>query len=410
MTSATSDRSALVSRPARLGLLGLGLLGAVAFAYGVLVGDSIRAWQALLVNFLFFAGLAFAGVAISAILHATCARWGRSLKRLAEATAAFLPIAFVLLMVLLLGVASWAPWVHEPVESKAAWLNIPFFVIRQVLTFALLSGLSLFYVYRSLRPDIGMLNESGEQAATGVAGRLIGGWQGIEVERQQNQKSQEVLAPCVLIAYAWIVSLVAFDFVMALDPHWFSTLAGGYFFVGNLFLGVAFVTVAALWARNRLELDHYIGDRQLYDVGKLLFGFCILWAYMVWSQYLVIWYGDLPEETEFVAHRMEGSWGSLTWIMLGLAFFGPFAVLLSRTIKTNAMGLTVIASMVLAGMWLERFVLVSPSLWHGEGVPLGIIEVLITAGVLSLFTWCYSTFLHTFPVLPVSDPRLAAVR
>lgn len=407
MTDGAANIDMLVSRRARQALLGVSLVGVLAFAYGIISGDGTRAWQALLVNFLFFAGLAHAGVAISAILQATCARWGRSLKRLSEATAAFLPVAFILLLVLLAGITNWAPWVSEPVEARRLWLNVPFFVARQTLLFVLLSGLSLTYVYRSLRPDVGMLDESGERQATGFARRLIGGWNGVVDERARNQRSQDVLAPCVLIAYGWIVSIVAIDFVVALDPHWFSTLVGAYYFVGNLFIGVAFLSVAAIWTRDRLRLQDYIGDRQLYDVGKLLFGFCILWAYMLWSQYLVIWYGDLPEETEFIAHRMQGSWAPLTWIALALAFFIPFALLLSRAIKTHVRGLTTIALFVLVGMWLERFILVAPSLWHESGIPFGLTEVLITAGVFSLFAWCYGTFLRAFPVLPVSDPRLA---
>ncbi len=409
MTDGTANTDTLVSGRAHPSLLVIGLVGGLAFVYGVVSGNGTRAWQALLVNFLFFAGLAYAGVAISAILQATCARWGRSLKRLSEATAAFLPVAFVLLLVLLVGITNWAPWIHAPVEARRLWLNVPCFVARQALMFVLLSGLSLAYLYRSLRPDVGMLDESGERTATGFARRLIGGWHGLVDERARNQRSQDVLAPCVLIAYGWIVSLVAIDFVVALDPDWFSSLAGAYYFVGNLFVGVAFLAVAAIWARNRLRLQAYIGERQLSDVGKLLFGFCILWAYMLWSQYLVIWYGDLPEETGFIAHRMYGSWAPLTWIALMMVFFIPFTLLLSRNVKTHARGLTTIALLVLVGMWLERFILVVPSLWHENGTPLGVLEGLITAGVFSLFWWCYCTFLRAFPVLPVSDPRLAPI-
>ena len=408
MTATTGDGTFQAGRMRQVGL-GLAAVGTAAFVYGLLIGDSIRAWQALLVNFLFFAGLAQAGVALSAMLQTTSARWGRSLKRMSEATAAFLPVAFGLLLILLLGISTWAPWVREPIEAKTPWLNIPFFVIRQILAFLLLSWLSLLYVYRSLRPDIGMLNESGERQATGFAKRLIADWQGVVQERLSSQRSQDRLAPGLLIAYAWVLSLVAFDFVMALDPHWFSTLMGAYYFIGNLFVGIAFVTIVAVWGRDRLGLQDYIGRQQLHDIGKLLFGFSILWAYMVWSQYLVIWYGDLPEETEFVYHRMHGAWAPVTWAVITLSFTAPFTVLLSRAVKTHSRGLTAIAIVALVGMWLERFLLVSPSLWHGDGVPLGIVEVLVTAGVLGLFGSCYATFLDTFPVLPVSDPRLTTV-
>jgi hypothetical protein len=396
----------VVSESTRRLYLVAGLAGAAAFLYGVALGDSIRAWQSLLVNFLFFGGLAQAGVAISAIMQVTSSRWGRALKRTSEATAAFFPISLVLLLTLLAGTTAWAPWVHEPVESKAAWLNIPFFVTRQVLGFLLLTGLSLRYVYRSLRPDIGQLDQSGERAATGFSRRLISGWQGIHQERQTSQRSQSRLAPAVLIAYGWIFTLVAFDFFMSLDPHWFSTLAGGYYFIGNLFIGLAFLSIIAVWSRDELQLRQYIGPHQLHDVGKLLFGFCILWAYMFWSQYLVIWFGDLAEETEFIYHRMHGAWGPLSWTVFAMAFVIPFVVLLSRAVKTNPRGLTIIACVAFIGMWLERFILVSPSLWHGDGVPLGLIELLVSVGVGGLFAWSYTTFLQTFPVLPLADPRL----
>ena len=173
-----------------------------------------------------------------------------------------------------------------------------------------------------------------------------------------------------------------------------------------LLIGVAFLTLVAVLGRDRLRLHDYIGSGQLHDVGKLLFGFCILWAYMLWSQYLVIWYADLPEETAFVARRMSGEWATFTWLAIGLAFVVPFVVLLSRRVKTSTHGLGTVALAALVGMWVERFVLVSPSLWRGDGVPLGIPEVLITGGILSVFRICYTTFLQTFPVLAVSDPRL----
>ena len=399
----------IVSSGPRRVLLALSLAGALAFLYGVLLGDARRAWQALLVNFLFFAGLAQAGVVFSAILQTTSAQWGRPLKRLAEATASFLPVAFLLLLILFLGIAEWAPWVREPVEAKRMWLNIPFFVARETLGFLLLSALSLAYVYQSLRPDIGLLHESGDRRAVGSVGRLIVGWRGVVLERVRSQRLQDILAPSVLVAYAWVASLAAFDFVMALDPHWFSTLAGGYYFVGNLFVGIAFLTIVTCWGRSRSPLKEYVGDSQLHDIGKLLFGFCVLWAYMFWSQYLVIWYGDLPEETMFIAHRMQGAWAPVAWTVFALAFLVPFTVLLSRGVKTHPRGITVIAVSVLVGMWLERFLLVSPSLWNGDGVPLGVLEILVTAGVAAAFALCYATFLQVFPVLPVSDPRLTAV-
>ena len=397
----------IVSDSTRRGFLAATVVGAAAFAVGLTLGNSLRAWQSLLVNFLFFGGLAQAGVVISAIMQVTSSRWGRALKRMAEATSAFLPVSFLLLLVLLAGTGDWLPWVDEPVEAKQAWLNLPFLVVRQVAGFFILSGLSLLYVGRSLRPDIGQLDESGAQPATGLSRRLIANWQGLNAEREASQRAQNRLAPAILIAYAWVFTLIAFDFFVSLDPHWYSTLAGGYYFIGNLFIGFAFLSVVAVWSRNRLDLSEYIDASQLHDIGKLLFGFCMLWAYLFWSQYLVIWYGDLPEETEFISRRMHGAWAPLAWTVFAMVFVIPFLVLLSRRVKTSARGLATIALVGFVGMWLERFILVAPSLWHDEGLPLGLIELLVTLGTAGLFGWCYTTFLRTFPVLPTSDPRLA---
>jgi len=400
-----SHSASLVSNETRRALLGFGVIGTLAFVYGVIFGENLRAWQSLLVNFLFFAGLAQSGVVISALLQVTSARWGRSLKRTAEATAAFFPVAFILLLVLLGGITSWAPWVHEPIEAKTPWLNIPFFVVRQLLAFGLLTGLSLLYVYKSLRPDIGMLHESGSQSADGFAKRLITNWKGTDAERETGQRAQDRLAVAVLISYAWVFTLVSFDFVMSLDPHWFSTLMGGYYFIGNLFVGFAFLAIIATWGRHRLAIADYVGKQQLHDVGKLLFGFSILWAYLLFSQYLVIWYGDLAEETEFIYHRMHGAWAPITWTMFGLCFVIPFISLLSKAIKMKSNGLLTIACIAFVGMWLERFILVVPSLWHEDGVPLGILELFITLGVFGLFVFSYTGFLRTFPILPISDPK-----
>ena len=381
--------------------------GALAFLAYVLLDDAGRAWQALLVNVLFFAGLAQAGVVFSALLQATSAGWGRPLKRIAEATGAFLPAAFVLTLVLLMGIGVWAPWVAEPVEGKTAWLNVPFFVIREVIAIALLSGLSLAYLYRSIRPDVGMLHESGARTATGLAARCIADWRGIGSEREAGQRSQDRLAVAVLIAYGWVYTLIAFDFVMSLEPHWFSTLFGGYYFIGALFTGLAFIALVAAVGSGPIGIGAAVSRRQLHDIGKLLFGFSILWAYMFWSQYLVIWYGDLAEETEFIYHRMHGQWTVVTWTVAVAAFAIPFTALLSRALKMRPKGLATIAVIALVGMWLERYILVAPSLWHEASLPLGIPELLMTAGVGGLFAWCYLSFLERFPTLPVSDPRLA---
>jgi hypothetical protein len=398
------DAPLLTSR-GRFVLMVLGVIGAGAFGAGV-AADGTRAWNALLVNFLFWSGLGHAGVAFSAMFHATSARWARPIKRIAEATIAFLPVSTVMLIVLLGGVAVWAPWMHEPNTARHAWLNAPAFIVRQAFGFLLLGVISMAYVSASIRPDVGQLREGGRPGWPGLVS-LSGKWRGLDAERQLSQRRQGRLAPALLITYCCVLSLQAFDFIMSLDPHWYSTLAGGFFFVGNLYIGIAFIALAAVWIGSRPEMHGYVGRGQLYDLGRLLLGFCMLWAYLFWSQYLVIWYGDLPEETAFVAHRtVDAPWASLAWVVLATAFVIPFLMLLSRELKHRGWGLSVVATTALIGMWLERFILVGPSLWKGERLPLGPIEILVTVGTAALFALCYATFLQRVPMLPIADPLL----
>jgi hypothetical protein len=402
------DGPFLTSR-SRSVLLVAALVGLVAFVAGLMI-DATRAWGVLLVNFLFWSGLGHAGVAFSAMFQTTSAQWARPLKRVAEASIAFLPVSFVLLIVLLAGVGTWAPWMHNPNAHRQVWLNAPFLAVRQLLALALLGGLGLAYVRASVRPDIGLLHESGRTVDPLLARWFLGGWRGLDAERRISQRHQGRLAPALLIAYGWVLSLQAFDFIMALDPHWVSTLAGGFFFIGNLYIGVASLAVAAVWIRSRPGMHQFVGREHFYDVGRLMLGFCMLWTYLFWAQYLVIWYGDLPEETGFVMHRtVDSPWAPLAWAVFITAFVIPFLMLLSREIKLHAKGLLTVATIVLVAMWFERFVLVAPSLWKGDHLPIGPVEVLVTLGVGALFVICYGAFLQRVPILPIADPLLRPI-
>jgi len=400
------DRPLLTTRSRRF-LIAAAFVGLSALVVG-LVTDATRAWSVLLVNFLFWSGLGHAGVAFSAIFQVTSARWARPLKRVAEATIAFLPASALMLVALLAGLGAWAPWMHESIGGRQVWLNAPFLIARQTLGFLLLGGLSIAYVYSSVRPDVGLLQESGRSVRPMLARWCLRGWRGLDAERQISQRRQSRLSVALLLVYGYVLSLQAFDFIMSLDREWFSALLGGHIFVGNLYVGVAFLGIAAVGLRTRLGVDERVGSLQFYDIGRMLLGFCMLWGYLFWSQYLVIWYGDLPEETAFVARRtVEAPWAPLSWIVLSGAFAVPFVMLLSREIKRHPAGLTAVAAIVLGSIWLERFVLVEPSLWKGEHLPIGPLEILVTAGVGALFALSYTAFLQRVPILPIADPLLA---
>ncbi|HAA03201.1 MAG TPA: hypothetical protein DCE18_07505 [Syntrophobacteraceae bacterium] len=392
-------------RPWQIGCGLLALLGLTAFVVGALGSHPLRAWQTFLVNYLFWLGIACGSVLFVAILNLTNAHWARPMKRLAEAPAAFLPVALVLLMVLVLGREHLFPWVRQPVAGKSWWLNVGFLFGRDGLGLLVLTATALGLVYHSVKAD---LNWISKQAAGNLA-------QPIsprpptkpDAEETRNWRAQVVLSPIYAILYALVLSLIAIDFIMSLDSQWVSTLFGAYYFIGSLYTALAMLLVLALWSRKGLGLEPFLHTNHFHDLGKLLLGFCLVTGDFFYSQFLVIWYGNLPEEAKYVILRIRFSpWEPLAWTVLVMCFALPFVVLLSRKIKMKPFPMMVLCVVILVGMWLERFLLVAPSLWKGREMPLGLMEIAISTGFLGIMGGCVLTFLQRFPIVPVGDPLM----
>jgi hypothetical protein len=342
-----------------------------------------------LINYVFWTGLSFGAVLFVAVLNMADASWGRPLKRLAEAVGTFLPISFLLFWVLYLGREEIFPWVREPVHEREAWLNVGFMFARNGVGLFLLTALSMALVYFSVK---------GDRVAAGQ-GRTE------TLEGDFNWQAQRVLSPIIGIAYAFVLSLLAFDLIMSLDPHWYSTLFGAYYFVSSFYTALAALYLLSLISLRVPALKEYIHPHHLHDLGKLVFAFCIFTGYLFYVQFLVIWYGNLPEETRYVILRVRFTpWEPVAWTVLGLIFIAPLLGLLRRRIKMNPTAITIFATSILVGMWLERFILVAPSIWKEERLPLGILEVLITAGFLGIVGLSLIVFLRRVPSIPLSDP------
>jgi Ni/Fe-hydrogenase subunit HybB-like protein len=222
---------------------------------------------------------------------------------------------------------------------------------------------------------------------------------------QKRWRRQIALSPALGILYAFVLSLLAFDFIMSLDPHWYSTLFGAYYFIGSFYTALAALVILTAAIRSTPGMEHYLSDRLLHDLGKLLFGFCCMTGYLFYVQFLVIWYGNLPEETRYIILRIRTSpWEPLAWAVLVLIFIIPFVTLLSRKIKSRPGIMALLGSLILIGMWLERYLLIAPSLMKGRISSPGMTEVLISAGFLGAMALTVIWFLRTFPLLPVSDP------
>jgi len=390
MSPGETYRSAKISRGWVILFAVLALAGAGAFLVGVGGPQSLRAWQAYLVNYVFWTGLSFGAVLFVAILNMTDARWGRSLKRLAEGLGTFLPASFLLFWVLYFGRGEIFPWISAPVPEKAGWLNVGFLFARNGAGLLLLTLLSGALILSSVKADRAFLTRP-----TGST-ELSGG---------KSWRIQRVLSPVIGILYAFILSLLAFDLIMSLDPHWYSTLFGAYYFMSSFYVALAALVLISHLFRRTHGLQEYIHPHHLHDLGKLLFAFCLFTGHLFYVQFLVIWYGNLPEETKYIILRVRFTpWEPLGWTVLGMIFILPFLVLLRRKWKMNPAVMIPVSLAVLGGMWLERFILVAPSLWKEKVLPLGPLEILITAGFFGVLSLSLTVFLGRVPLLPVSDP------
>lgn len=379
-------------------------IGIVSFLFGIFTVNHQRAWQIYLVNFLFWSGLSAAGVIISATLQIVGSRWGVSFKRIAEGMVAFLPVSFVLFFILFAGRQDWLPWLKHPDPHKAPWLNLPFFFTRNALGLLLLYAMSFYYVYLSLKPDVAAAVRKYGVPATGLCGWMARHAADETVEASRRDKILRWYSVALIVVYSLVFSLLGFDFVMSLDPRFYSSLFGIYFFVSNLYIGFAAVDVLTFVHIRRGIHDRLLRPSQLHDQGKLTFAFCMLTGYMIFVQFLVLWYGNLPEETGFLLHRISDQpWRMISPLGVLVAVVIPFCILLSRSIKKKPAGLFVMGLCILAGMWLERFVMVVPSLWQGPSVPLGWMELAISFGFLGAAVLCYRAFTCIFPMVPVTD-------
>jgi hypothetical protein len=197
-------------------------------------------------------------------------------------------------------------------------------------------------------------------------------------------------------------TVMAWDFIMALTPNWVSGLFGWWVYAGAFITAVAMVAIIAVHVREKYSLQAYITTGMFWDIGKVLFAWCVFWGYLFWSQYLPIWYANLPEETWWVFIRFEEPWRSLSFAVFTLVFVIPLLGMLNKTSKTNPMLLTTFSVIALVGIWLERHVLVMPSLEPAQ-VWVGLPEVGVTLGFLGLFGWTVQGFLSRYPVVRVVD-------
>ncbi len=354
-------------------------VGALAFAIAAGSPDSSPgAWRILLINFLFWTAVAQGGVIFSCVLRITNARWGRSFLRISESFGSFLPLSMLLLLLIFAGADYLLPYsTHHYHAPKDIWLNMTFVFLRNFLGFALL----LFLTYRYVRNSV-LLDTDPSKT---------------------DFKSVKKLAPYIVGTYAVVFSFFSWDFMMSLDPHWFSTLFGPYYFMGGLISAVGMTIIISAGLLRYLNLKKYLGDYHFWDIGKMLNGFALLWAYLMFSQLLPIWYANMPEETAFVIKRVaEEPFKTFSWAVLTCCFIFPFISFMPRTHKITRPIAVFISMVFLCGLWMDKFLLVTPS--FSSSLQTSPYDFLITLGFAGAFLCTTLTFLTKFPSIPFGDP------
>jgi hypothetical protein len=373
--------------------------------------DSTAAWASYVSNWMFFSSVAMGAVMFAGVTQIVKAKWNWSLRRVGVAFAAFLPVAFVLLLPMLFLRENYFPWIeqmaYDPiVQKKAAYLNVPFFMTRTLVGPAVLFSIALYFAYLMIRPDMGRLDPAELDAGQkSWRDRIMAGWAGQEAEEQRCWERISRLAPVMAMVYGVVMSFLVYDFAMSLDSHWFSTLFGGWYFMGAFWGGVAITATTGMWLRTKDDFAHRsIGIQQRHDIGKLAFGFTVFWTYLFFAQYIVIWYGKLPWEQSYMIQRAGEGWGPYSVTVILLCFVIPFAGLLGRKPKMNPTWLRAITLVILFGLWNERYWLVAPSLMEGYDFTQQMYHVLIGVGFLGLFLGTIRWFFSTFPIIQLWQP------
>lgn len=389
----------------------LALAGLALFALALSGGQSDRAWQLFHVNWLYFTGLAGGSVAIAAVHKIVKAKWSGVVLRFAEAAVAFFPVSLIgLVLIFTLGYDHIYGPMHEQLHSlghgKALWLSKPWMFGRLLVGLSALYYLGWQLIRADLLPDIADTLEQAEGPRRARYDRMLAGFDRSEAGRAANEERLARLGPMYAVTYAIVFSLVAFDGIMALQPHWFSNLLGGFYFMGSFLGAHMLLALMVMYAGTQTGVWHLVSPKQRHDLGKLCFGFTVFWAYLMFAQFLVIWYGNLPEETGFVFARLWGSWLPIgRAVFLGM-FLIPFIGLLGVLPKKVPVTMGLFATVSLVALWLERYLLVMPSVTELEGPAFGLPELGPTLLLLGLFFYMYGRFARAFPMI---SPRLAEI-
>jgi hypothetical protein len=371
--------------PGRLAPLG-GVLVAVCLATGM--ADKAEFFRSYLVAFLFWIGITLGCLALLMVQHLTGGNWALVIRRILEAGSRTLPLMAVAALPLLLGMKtlySWArPGQTDPVIlTKHLYLNPEFFTARMILYFCIWFLLAYKLNQWSRIED--------------VVGGDISLW-----------GRMEGLSGVGLVVYGFTVTFASIDWVMSIEPRWYSTIYGMLFMVGQALAALAFAITVLIWLSDREPLSQVVRPSHFQDLGSFLLVFVMLWAYMEFSQFLIIWGGNLSEEIPWYIRRMQGVWGHVGLLLVLLNFALPFFLLLFRHVKRRTRSLLIVAVLVLLMRLVDMYWMVLPA-FGGGNVHLTWMNVVLPLGFGGIWFAYFVWQLQRLPILPVHDPRMEGV-
>ena len=387
---------------ARGGLIFCILIGILTFAIGMYMGEATRTWGSFLFNLFWFFSIAVGGVAFAAMQDVIGAVWGRPIIRIHESFGSFLPIAtlcfaaFYACICLKLGKADEVySWIKDPesiaeMVGKRDWLKPGFMMGRDLGALVIILIVAFWQLSQKLRRDLALVAGQKERA--------------MELGLAAGAKLRYWSAP-VLICYALCFSLMAFDTTMSLAPKWYSTLWGAWSFA-VMMQSLMAVLLLTMYALKRTQIGQLIRRQQFHDIGKMMHGFTIFFAYLTYAHILTYWYGNMPEETGYYIARLHQPWLSIVIAIPLFGFVFPLFALIPKASKWTA-GLTIpICAAILFAQWMVNLIIVIPQVTDGAVWTLPWLEIGQFVGFLGLFLCCLFWFGKRFPMVSLADPLL----
>jgi hypothetical protein len=382
----TTIDTAGIDRLQQRGLI-VGALGAAAGGLGVVLHPDqfMPSW---LIGFLFFTSLSLGCLAMLMLQHMTGGQWGLVSRRIFEAGTRLLPLAALFFIPIVIFAPKLFLWarpeavqVDTILQHKAPYLNVNFFALRAALYFVVWIALAYFLNKWSAQQDAGA----------------------VAVTEADTRRFRVISAPG-LILYIILMSLAAVDWLMSLDPHWYSTIYGLIAVVGQGLAALSFAVAVLAMLAAREPMSSVLTARHFHDLGKLMLAFVMLWAYFSFSQFLIIWAGNLPEEIPYYLERLRGGWQYLSLALVFGHFILPFCLLLSQDLKKRPKLLARVAWFIVAIRLYDLIWLVAPSFNHEGAWPIGLANVGVPVALGGLWVFLFAGQLRKRPLLPVNDP------